>query len=374
MDLKNLKMPNLKKFDKKVVARVTLVLSIIVILVVAIIIIKLIIGNHIGYDKIENKMVEAAKEYFSEDEKGINKFKKIGSQEISVSTDTLVNEGYLTNLDKLVPNKDDECKGKVVVKTNNNYVLYSPYLDCKKAYKTKTLAEVIKADVVEEGDGLYKVGEDYVFRGEKVNNYVSFAEKTWLILRVREDGRVRMIETTRRDKIVWDNRYNLEVTSKLGINDFSVSRIKDYLVALYENNDEFTDADRGYITPYNLCIGKRKADETINDGSVECSSVIENWTIGLIQANEFAIPSLDKNCHKITDESCNNYNYLTELYSSYWSITPGSERSDKVYKLNPSPFTTSAASSASIRAVIELDANSVYVSGDGSVDQPYVFK
>lgn len=374
MDLKNMKMPDLKKMDKKLMARLTLVIGIIVFLVIAIIVIKIIIGNRVSYGRVEDKMVIAAKEYFSDDEKGIKKFKKIGEQEISVTTDTLVDEGYLSNLDKLVPNKEAECTGKVVVKMNNNHTLYSPYLDCKDAYKTKRLAETITANTVESGSGLYKVDNEYIFRGEKVNNYVSFADKTWLILRIRENGNIRMIETTRRDKISWDDRYNLEVTSKLGINDFSVSRIREYLIALYENDEEFTDNDRSYIVPSNLCIGKRKLDETINDGSIECAEVIENWLIGLIQANEFAIPSLDENCKKVTDPSCNNYNYLTSLYSSYWSITTGSERTDKVYKLNPDPFVTSAASSASIRAVIEIDGNSVYVSGDGSEEDPYVFK
>lgn len=374
MDLKNLKMPNLKKMDKKLMARLTLVLAIIVILVIAIIVIKLIIGNRVGYDRVEDKMVEAAKEYFSDSEKGIKKFKKIGEQEISVTTDTLIDEGYLKNLDKIIPNKEAECTGKVIVKMNNNYPLYSPYLDCKDAYKTKTLTETITANTVEHDSGLYKVGEEYIFRGEFVNNYVSFADKTWLILRIRENGNIRMIETTRREKIVWDDRYNLEVTANTGINDFNVSRIKDYLIALYENDEEFTDYDRSYIVPSNLCIGKRSKDEINNDGSIECSSVIENWLIGLIQANEFAVPSLDNNCHKITDRSCNNYNYLTSLYSSYWTITPGSEHTDKVYRLNPDPYAASAASTASVRAVIEIDGNSIYVSGDGSIDNPYVFK
>ncbi len=374
MDLKNLKAPSLKKIDKKLMARITLVTAIIFILVIVIIVVKLIIGNRMGYDRIEDKMIEAAKEYFSEDEKGIKKFKKIGEQEITVTTDALIDAGYLKNLDKMVPNKEAECKGKVVVKMNNNYPLYSPYLDCGTAYKTKTLKEVITSDIVESESGLYKVGEEYIFRGEFVNNYVSFANKTWLILRIREDGKIRMIETTRREKIEWDDRYNLEVTSKLGINDFSVSRIRDYLLNLYENDEEFTDSDRAYLAPYNLCTGKRKLEETTNDGSIECSEVVENWYLGLIQANEFAIPSLDQNCHRITDRSCSNYNYLTSLYSSYWSITPGSERTDKVYKLNPDPFTTSASSSASVRAVVEIDGNSVYVSGDGSQENPYIFK
>lgn len=374
MDLKNIKMPDLKKLDKKLIARLTLGLAVIVILVILIIVIKIIVGNHVGYTVIEDKMVDAAKRYYSEDENGINKFKSISNGEISVSTNELVDNGYLESLDKLIPDSDVTCDGKVTVKMNNGYTLYTPFLSCGNTYKTKYLNEVITASTVEKGNGLYKVGNDYVFRGENLNNYVSFANKTWLILRVRENGNIRLLETTKRDKITWDDRYNLEVESKNGINTFDVSRLKDSLVSLYDNADEFSDTDKGYIVPTNLCIGKRSEDETDNSGNVECKEVIENWPLGLIQVNEFLLASLDSNCHKVTDRNCENYNYLNELESSYWSITTNTKRSDKVYKLNPSPFSTSAASVASIRAVIELDKYSVYNSGEGTIENPYTIK
>lgn len=374
MDLKNIKMPDLKKMDKKLIARLSLGLAIIVILVILIIVIKIIVGNHVGYSVIEDKMVDAAKRYYSEDENGINKFKSISNGDISVTTNELVDSGYLDSLDKLVPDRDVTCNGKVTVKMNNGYTLYTPYLSCGNTYKTKYLSEVITASTVESGNGLYKIGNDYVFRGEDLNNYVSFAGKTWLILRVRENGNVRLLETTKRDKITWDDRYNLEVESKNGINNFNVSRLKDSLTALYDNSDEFSDSDKGYIVPTNLCIGKRSEEETDNSGNVECKEVVENWPLGLIQVNEYLLASLDGNCHKVTDRNCENYNYLNELESSYWSITTNTKRSDKVYKFNPSPFSTSAASVASIRAVIELDKYSVYDSGEGTLENPYKIK
>ena len=46
------------------------------------------------------------------------------------------------------------------------------------------------------------------------------------------------METTIRDEIVWDNRYNIDVKSSEGINDFAVSRMKDSLEELYNDNKE----------------------------------------------------------------------------------------------------------------------------------------
>lgn len=374
MDLKNIKAPSLKKLDKKLLARIFLVLAIIAISFIAIIIVKIIIGNRISYEKIEEKMLTSAKEYFTDNESGIKKFKKISEGEIEVSIDTLVEEGYLTDLKKISPNKEVECKGKVTAKSNNGYTLYTPFLECGNEYKTKYLTDIVTASVVTSGDGLYIMDNEYVFRGEKVNNYVQFADKTWLILRVEENGNLRLLETTNREKIVWDDRYNSEVNRNLGKNDFHLSRIKDSLQELYENSDEFTDTDKAYIVPTSLCIGKRNEDEATNDGSIECSEVVENWLIGLIQLNEFALASLDTQCKVPTDRNCENYNYLMLLKTSYWSITTSNNRSDKVYKFNSEPFITSASSEAGIRATIELDKNAVYASGDGSKEKPYVIK
>ena len=375
MDLKNLKMPDLKKLDKKLVARLSLVLAIIVVLIIVIIVIKLIIGNRVGYSVIEEKMVNGAKKYYSNDEVGTEKFKKISDGEISVSIDELVENGYLQNLEKLVLDKEVTCKGKVTVKMNNGYTLYTPFLDCGSTYKTKYLNEVITSTTTESGNGLYKINNDYVFRGENLNNHVTFANKNWLILRVRENGNIRLIELTKREKIVWDDRYNLEVQSRNGINNFNVSRIKESLTSLYENTEEFSETDKGYIVPTNLCIGKRSEEETDNSGNVECKEIVENWPLGLVQINEYIIASLDGSCHKLTDRTCENYNFFNELEDgSYWSITTNSARSDKAYKFNPAPFSTSASSEAGIKAVIELDKNTVYVSGDGSKDNPYTIK
>ena len=374
MDLKNIKKPDLKKMDKKLLARLFLALAIIVIIVIVMIVIKIIIGNRVEYSTIETKMINAAKDYYTNDENGSNEFKAISNGEISVSVDTLVNGGYLDSLDKIAPDKEATCKGKVTVKMNNGYTLYTPFLDCGSSYKTKYLNEVITASVVESGNGLYKIDNDYVFRGENLNNYVSFADKTWFILRVRENGNIRLIELTKREKLPWDDRYNLDVQSKNGINDFKVSRIKDSLTSLYENSEEFSDTNKGYIVPTNLCIGKRSEDDTDNSGNIECKEVVENWPLGLIQINEFLIASLDKNCNKLTDNSCENYNYLSTLQGIYWSITANSAKSDKVYKFNSTPFSSSTISDGGIRAVIELDPNTVYVSGDGTSDNPYIIK
>ena len=374
MDLKKLSMPDLKKLDKNLINKLAMFLFIIVFIVIIIIVFKLLKGNRISYNKIEDKMVVATKKYYSDNEEGIEKFKDISSKEISVDVDTLVEAGYIKELTKLTPNKEATCKGKVSARTNNGYILYTPYLDCGADYKTKYLSDMLKENIVDTGDGLYAYSDYHLYRGEFVNNYVNFANKTWRILKINNDGSLRIMETTRREKIVWDDRYNINLQANDGINDFEVSRIKDSLVSLYENDEEFTDDERAYILPQNLCIGKRDEYEENNDGTIECSKTYDNFMIGLVQANEYVLPSLDSNCKIPTDRACQNYNYFSEFESSYWSITASTIKTSKVYKLNPGPFITNANNEASIRAVVNIDSNITYVSGDGTLEKPYIFR
>lgn len=374
MDLKKISMPDFKKLDKSLINKLALFLLIIVFLVVIIIVVKIFKGNRISYEKIEDKMIAAAKKYYSSDESGIQEFKNISSKELSINVDKLVESGYLKDLTKLTPNKEATCTGRVNAKTNNGYILYTSYLDCGNDYKTKYLSDLLKEDIVTTKDGLYAYNDYYLYRGEYVNNYVNFANKTWRILRINSDNTIRMIETTKREKIVWDDRYNVNLEGNDGINDFEVSRIKDSLESLYNDNSEFSDTDKAYIIPQNLCIGKRNEYETINDGTIECSKTYNDFMIGLVQVNEYALPSLDENCKTPIDKACGNYNYFSDFNSAYWSITASTIKSSKVYKLSPEPFTTNADAIAGIRAVIHIDSNVTYVSGNGTLDQPYVFK
>ena len=82
-------------------------------------------------------------------------------------------------------------------------------------------------------NGLYKVttnnGTTYVYRG-KSNNYVSFAGKIWRIIRVNEDGTIRMILST--------NAGNNKYTSDTSINKmrYNESDIKKSLDSWYNSN------------------------------------------------------------------------------------------------------------------------------------------
>lgn len=329
-------------------------------------------GGKLSFEKIENKMVSAAESYYESNPKllPVGEYSK---SELNVAT--LAKEGYMKVLDDYL---DDNvtCTGKVIVLKNKDNYTYIPKLSCGNDYNTKSLAETLTGNIVTEGEGLYNINDEFVYRGEKLNNYVSFAGKKWRVLRVTKDNEIRLIQEDMFDKSVWDNRYNVDKKSSSGINSFEVngvnSRIKDELETIY-NGKAFSSDDKAKLVPKQLCIGKRTNDDTTIDGSAECSLLTdEYYSLGLLQVNEYMISSLDTGCTATNKRTCTNYNFLANYLDRFWTITANAENTHEVYSIDTLPTSSYANRKFGIKLVININGEVNYTKGDGTIENPYV--
>ncbi len=361
----------LKKIDKKYLILGGLIIGVFVLILVIILVISLFKGEKGNYNDIETRMRQSAIEYY---EKHEDELPKNDGSTVSISIEKLVSSGNLSSLDNSLE-EGVSCKGEVSVTNNNEHYVYLPNLDCGEAYKTEKLADkIVETDVINEvGEGLYEDGEDYVYRGENVNNYLSFADKLWRIIRITEDGTIRIIAVDRLEQISWDDRYNVDKEYNSGINNYSLSRIKDRLKEIYEDDEIFTDEQRTVITTQDLCVAHRSEDSSVNDGSIECGNIFEGQQLGLLQLNEYIIPSLDDNCSKPSDRSCTNYNYLAEFERAFWTITGDSDTTHLVYAIDGYATLKTASNTSGINLVINLTKNLLYSSGIGTMEDPYTF-
>jgi len=324
-------------------------------------------------EKLEIEIVESAKYYYD-----IHKDELPSkNSSITLSLNDLVNKGIIKDLDKLLDN-DTTCSGTLSIENNNDHYMYSPSLSCTSAYETYTtenLKDLLLESVVTSGNGLHKVGDSYYFRGDNVDNYLIFDGILWRITKINNDNSIRLIEDGSREPIVWDDRYNETTTSTTGVNDFYYNSLKssvlESLHELYEKETVLSNDAKGYIKETKLCIGKRSIEETINDGSIECSNRLDNQYLGLLQLNEYFLASLDTNCVSVNSKSCRNYNYLSEFNTSYWTLTAVQENSDQVYKINTTVSETSASNVGMARLVINISENT-NVTGTGTEEDPYV--
>lgn len=353
------------------------IMGIIIGLFILLMIILMIFGGNkvLSFSKIEDRMVSAAKKYFKDNEELLP---KENGDKTSVSGLDL-ETGYMPNISKLVAD-GVVCNGEVRVYKFNGEINYVPYLNCGDDYTTKELyKEITKSEnIVTTSSGLYKMGDEFVFRGLDVNNYVMFSDRLWRVIKVDNVGNVRLIENDTKLKSVWDDSYNVDKESNVGINIFysektEPSKIYKQLQELVDDEEFLTASAASKLAYIDVCYGSRTEDSASKDGSAECSVKVSS-PISLISAYEYIRVSLDENCNGTTSAACTNYNYLTDFSGSYWTSTALSGSTYRVYRISGSVGYTNASSSNRIRAVVNLNNSAIFESGDGSLNNPYKIK
>lgn len=217
------------------------------------------------------------------------------------------------------------------------YMKYS-----KKTTTTSTtyIASTIKnkTGVVYEGDGLHLVNSDYVFKGDVKDNYVTFSNLVWRVIKLNEDGTVKLM---------------LDTSNVVKVFNTAVGTYKDSIVYDYLNNEfypKLEDADK-YLTTMNLCL-----DKVTGVKEVECKEKLENQKVGLLTVAEF-YSSLNKKTYIKSNEAF----WLNDVADS-----------NKVWVAYNDKFASVAYNEHySIRPVVTLDSKVIVESGEGTETDPY---
>ncbi len=361
-----------KLWENKLFRMLTLVIAAILVVIIIVVVFLSIRGLRVSsYSALEQKMISAAKNYYQNNTDLLPK--EVGGK-VEVDAGTLSTNKYMKDLANIAP-RNSSCTGRVVVKNVNSGYFYQAFIDCGEQYKTTTLSNYIKTHdaPVTIGEGLYENAGNYIYRGENPDNYIKFAGKTYRIVQINADGTIQIIATEKTDRVVWDDRFNQERNNNDGINDYAVSRIRDTLLT-HVNSNAFTDAERAMLEPHSLCVG-HVAENSLSTLGMECSSTVDRQVIGLLPISSYVYASLDATCQTPTSGTCQNYNYLGTDYS-WWTLTADANNTYRTYmvQLGSSANNTRAASSAVARVVLRLTENTIYVSGTGTKEDPYIIK
>ena len=334
------------------------------------------------YSDIENILKNAAVSYFKEND---NYLPVNDGDIVEVDSSNLVAAGKMRDLSEYTP-KGVLCSATVQVEKAGSEYLYTPFLNCGDSYSTVEFSKKITQDsqnIVSEGYGLYSMNGEYVFRGENVNNYVKFGENLWRIVKINSNNNVVLIHDSgiTYASQPWDDRYNETSKYSSGVNQYSTSRIREYLAKAYDTPDEnaekflLSKEDRAKIVSYNLCVGKRSASSEGNHNSEECSEVLRDQKYGLLTLSDYMAASIDPNCKTATSPSCMNYNYLATAHN-WWLATANKDDNIKVYKVNESGVASLeiAISYGVIRPVVYLNSRALYKSGSGTLEDPYLIR
>lgn len=338
-----------------------------------VIIVNLFAPKYKTYEQVEALLKDAAIEYYKNNS---NLLPTENGQNITSSETTLTNAGLIKPLKDLLKN-GEKCNANIVVtKTEADYD-YKAYLDCGEDYRSIELYKVIteEQNVVTTGSGLYKVNNEYLFRGEAKNNYVTISEKQWRIVKIDSNNNVVLIGQFSTEAYPWDDRYNINYDEFIGINDFNISRVKDTLKRLYDGIEILNEEDKNYVMKKKWCVGKRPLTATKAE-NVECSVLSEeSFHFGMLTPYEYLNISIDSNCQKFGDASCINYNFISYFGGEHWTMVALTENTRDIYTMGAGGLNKKAAESEKkLGLVIYLKNDVMYKDGDGTINNPYILK
>lgn len=366
---------------KKLIIIAGAIVGFIFLLIIALLIFHAVNNRKTGYKDIENKLLSAAKDYYSENE---NLLPQSESEQITIDDVSLTAAGYLKSMSELTSDMEGvSCSATVVVSYGNGNYRYTPLLDCGDSYKSITLSSYIsdtnKVERQIDGSkesGLYDLNGELVYRGENPNNYVEFSGRMYRIVKVTADERVVLILDEKNESSVWDDRFNDERSYNDGINDYQVSRLKEVLDELYNDTWLVKDSDKGLLSAHRVYTGKRHESDNDNSGSIETSSYIDNQYVSVLPLYDYLNASVDENCESAETDSCMNYNYLNQYDYNWWTSTADAETTFRVYRAasGGSVDKITASSNGHVRPVIYLVSDALYVDGDGTKDNPFTIK
>lgn len=367
----------LKKIDKKFLMFVGFIFVLPIVIIIFLAVIQGCGAKKISYQNYEKKMISALEEYIV----NTDKIPEEEGELLTVKLSTLVDKGYIKTSKSLLG--DDSCSGSVSVRRNgasienNNggFLNYTVDLKCD-GYSTVKLVDKLKENIVIEDAGLYADGENYVFKGKKVDNYISLSGHIYRVISIDKNGILKLMKSEPElNNRIWDNKFNIETNRTSGKNIYKDSSILEQLLNDYLNTKKISTKAKKYVVAYDVCIGKRSNSNYSIDSSIDCSEKLEKQVISLLNVSDYAKASLDGDCTTLRSRSCGNYNYLYGVVTSTWTLNASLDNSyEVIYLLDGLMESQTANNYNAYNIVIYVDGNQIYTSGEGTKTKPYVIE
>lgn len=245
------------------------------------------------------------------------------------------------------------------------------YMTILNNNELKKPTTVVGEEISSTNEGLIEDKDDdgatYYFRGAVDNNYVSFANLIWRIVRINGDGTVRLVLNETIDTL---STYNTEETS------FKETALYDSLETFYENNLNYYEkniANSKFCSETSITDNKYNAYTRIITNEIptfNCLGTSFISRIGTLTVDEIVYAGA-----LYDEENTNYYLYNSEIENLWWTSSLARKDDSSIYPFLVSPngsLTESVASTLyrGVRPVINLSRNTK-VSGTGTLTDPY---
>lgn len=314
---------------------------------------------------VSNKIISSSqqKQYESNVTEAIEASKVWLDDSETLQTNSYVEVEDLVKLKYLSKAKIKGCI-KISYNEKTNTHAYS-YVN-SKCSNIITLTDKLISNITTSGDGLYKDGNTYIYKGDNPHNYILINNELYRVLSINKDG-VKVIRNNSIDYKEFDSNIRNNEENKYCYNSINgcnayvsdgINTIKDSAVYEYlENVCSKIDNSNILFNKTNWNLG------LVSDVNNDIKSIINNTntsTIGLINLNEYLNASLD------------NHNWLNNG-ENYWTLTGNSNNNYEVWVIsdNGTIISQQANLSYGIRPVLNINGN-IKVTGSGLLEDPYI--
>ena len=190
----------------------------------------------------------------------------------------------------------------------------------------------------DEEDGLFSSGGNYIYKGDIKNNYLKYNNMLWRIVRINSDNSIDIILDDYITLLPWNNT----------VTNFTDSEIYKYL-----NNDFLNKLDKELLNKTSFCT-----DKLSSLTSITCDDQNSDGYVKLLDVANY-LNSVNK-----------GKSYLTTSDEIMWLSDYGV---DKIWHTNGSNVSQSDVNSFyEIRPMVRLRNTTIYTSGDGTKDKPFI--
>ena len=230
------------------------------------------------------------------------------------------------------------CFGYYGTRLYKYYKIYNPKNEQGDVLLNLASKIIDNSDIVEKGDGLYLVNNNYIYKGREVDNYILIGDITFRILRINSDKTIDLVMDEYVNKMAWND----EITT------YDKSSIKKYL-----ESNVLPIINKEYLTETSYCT-----DKVYDLKDVNCEDTDDDNYIRLLGINDY-LNSLNNDKTFIESDYVWLYN---SGKNNAWHTTSN-------YLSNSKPTNVYG-----VKGVITLKNSTTYLKGNGTSDNPYIIE
>lgn len=266
-------------------------------------------------------------------------------------------------LELVIASSEDPKIGQTII--NDNELVVAPVT--KIGEEIATTNEGLIMDIDDQGNAYY-------FRGNVNNNYISFADKLWRIVKINGDGTVKLIlDNAELDSNIYEN---------ISVDDFENTILVDNNFKVLENlkywyNENLKNYD-SYIAYSNLCTDMTKEGDVYSNSFRNTISYNPTFNcLGEKKLSKIMTLTVDEVLYaggKVNEENKNYYLYNSEINQSWWTVSIAvKDENIKFFEVKENGLVNSEAyanETKKVRPVINLKENTE-ITGKGTKENPY---